>query len=767
MRELLLGLRLLLGSGRGSRARFLLMTLGAAVGVCCLALVLAIPGILATQDARQMAREPICVGDGRKLCDSGDRAPLQLIHTDPYGSRPLTRVFLAKGSTPVEPPPGLDVFPAAGQVFVSPRLHDILRDEPGVSQLLPGKEAGRIAAPGLARPDELYAYIGVDRKDLAQGERMTGFGGKYVRTPTVEDSALDIVRFTLAGVVLLPLAVFLAVCARLSAAARDRRLAALRLLGLSRKGVQRVNAAETVAAAFLGAVLGLGGYWLVNQVVARVGLPGFTWYPSDGSLSASTVAVCLVGCPALAWFVGRFGGRRAADNPLAVRRGAVPKAPAKWGLLPLVPGLGIVAGYCVAGATGHAPRDTSLSSVLMPIAVVLVGVGLVMALPLLSGVLARRVAQSTRSLSLGLAMRRNEVEPGGAFRVATGLVLLIFGASLVQGVLIELDQVTRNTGPTQAYRIGLGTVTYEQQRAFEKVPEVSGHAVVATSWTDLTDADLWTPSIDAVVATCGQLRALVPDLGRCLDGRPSLLVNSANAAMDEEVKPGAGFPFRLRNEEGQRRMMTVKVPRETVTFRDDTGLSRVQSGDVLLPPDLVPAGFRPEDANLTLVSNSAPEAFRTVMDGIGGVDPTVKVWTPGINVDALKQVTIVKTLLGAGMVLGLVIGVAAYLVAATDRAVERRPQVTALALIGARPRTLRAVQVAQVVVPLAAGLLLAVVFGKAAESSYLVTGGGAIFWDGDGVPLLLACAVGVVGLAAVGSLPLVGRRIDPELIRRD
>jgi hypothetical protein len=68
-----------------------------------------------------------------------------------------------------------------------------------------------------------------------------------------------------------------------------------------------------------------------------------------------------------------------------------------------------------------------------------------------------------------------------------------------------------------------------------------------------------------------------------------------------------------------------------------------------------------------------------------------------------------------------------YLVAATDRAVERRPQVTALALSGARARTLRAVQV---VSPLALGLVLAVVVGKMAESSYLVTGGGAVFWDG-------------------------------------
>ncbi|MFF9091968.1 FtsX-like permease family protein [Streptomyces sp. NPDC014776] len=764
MREFLLGLRLLLGSGRGNRVRFLLMVAGGTVGVCCLAMVLAIPGILAAQDARQAAREPGCESPVDGYCSSGDKAALELTRRDPYGARPMTRVFLARGTASMQPPPGLPELPKPGELYVSPRLHDALEREPGLSQLLPGTVRGQIGARGLSSPDELYAYIGVTRDELKDGWRISYFGKSYAPYPTVEPSALEIVRFTLAGVVLLPLAVFLSVCARLSAAARARRLAALRLLGLSSKGVQRVNAAETVAAALCGALLGLGAYWLVNQFVARVGLPGFKWYPSDGSLSATTLLLCLVGCPALAWFVGRAGARRAAANPLQVRRSAVAKRPTRWGLLPLVPGLGIVAGYCVAGATGHAPRDTKVSSILMPIAVALVGLGLVLALPLLSQVLARGIARSTRSVSLGLAMRRNEVEPGGALRVATGLVLLVFAASLVQGVLIELNQVTRYDSPVQAYSIGLDGVTQEHQRGFEKLPGIRGHAVTANSWG--READGLVPSMHVVIATCGQARNMVPEFGRCVEGRPVRLVNPREPDY-EDHKPGDSFPFHLRNEKGDLRVLTVTVPAERVRFDAEPGLAPLDTGDVLLPPSYVPKGFRPEGSFLSLASSSDADTVRSVLDGIGGIDPTTEVTPIGINVDALRQVAIVKTLLAVGMVLGLVIGVAAYLVAAADRAVERRSQVTALALLGARPWTLRAVQVAQVVVPLAVGLVLAVVAGKAAESSYLVTGGGDIFWDGEGVPLLIACALGAVVVAALGSLPLVGRRIDPELIRRD
>ncbi|MEU1510716.1 FtsX-like permease family protein [Streptomyces sp. NPDC005811] len=765
MKELLLGLRLLLGSGRGNRVRFLLMTVGSAIGVCCLAVVLAIPGILSAQDARKASREPDC-SNGLGGCASAEGRGMALTRVDPYGTAPLTRIFVALEGEPIDPPPGLHELPSPGEVFVSPRLHEILKSDPGLTRLLPGRESGLISAAGLAHPDELYAYIGASPEELKGGGHMAEFGVRHTRFPTVEPSTLDILRFTMAGVVLLPLAVFLSVCARLSAASRMRRLAALRLLGLSRRGMQRVNGAETVAAAFMGAVLGLGSYWALNEMVSRVGLPGFKWYPEDGLLSGETLVACLVVCPTLAWFVSLIGARKAAANPLAVRRSAMEKAPRPWGLLPLLPGLGIVIGYCAVGAMGNVPTDTGLSSILMPLAVVLVGVGLVLSLPVFSRAIARRVARSTGSLSLGLAMRRNEVEPGGALRVATGLVLLVFAASLTQGVLIELDQVSKNTSPTQLYTMALDDIPEEKLSALTDLLGIRSHVIQTRSWADVEQLDR-PPSISAVIATCDQLRRVATRLEGCVEGHPARLM-VPGGTYDEASKPGSRFPFHLRNTMGQPRVMEVQVPQSTVLYDDDTAVAMVGSGTVLIPPSLVPTGFLPEGgATLSLASSSAPGTVSSVLEGIAGVDPTIEVETAGVNVTGLQQISVIKTLLAVGMVLGLIIGVAAYLVAATDRAVERKSQVTALALLGARPRTLRAVQVAQVVLPLGVGLLLAVVTGKMAESSYLVTGGGAVFWDGAGVPLLLASALGVVVVAALGALPLVGRRIDPELIRRD
>lgn len=164
MREFLLGLRLLLGAGRGNRVRFLLMAAGGSLGVCCLALVLTIPAILDAHDGRAAARAL------RTSAARTTSAPLVLERSDPHGSKAFTRIFVAPGTrkdTATEAPPGLSRLPAPGEVFVSPRVHDLLRAEPALKGLLPGTEKGLIGGAGLTDPDELYAYVGTTRAELA------------------------------------------------------------------------------------------------------------------------------------------------------------------------------------------------------------------------------------------------------------------------------------------------------------------------------------------------------------------------------------------------------------------------------------------------------------------------------------------------------------------------------------------------------------------------------------------------------------------------
>ncbi|MEI5520944.1 FtsX-like permease family protein [Streptomyces brasiliscabiei] len=761
MREFLLGLRLLFGAGRGNRVRFLLMAGGGSLGVCCLALVLTIPQILDAHDGRAAAREP------RSASARSAQSTLVLQRTDPYGSKPFTRIFIAKGTKGADTaPPGLKRLPDPGEVFLSPRAHDLLRDRPAIASLLPGDEKGLIGATGLAHPDELFAYIGTPRDRIAdEGRALKGWGYSYAPFPAVEPSTLTYIRFALGSLVLLPLGIFLSVCARLSAASRNRRLASLRLLGLSTKGTQRVNAAETVVAALLGALLGLGEYWILNQVMTRTGLPSLRWYPADGALSVTTVVACMVGAPLLAWFVGRASARDAAANPLAVRRTAAPRRPTKWGALLLVAGLGIVAGYCATGFTGQPANSVGPNTILIPAGILLTGLGLVLTLPLLSFALARRLARTTQSLTLNLAMRRNEVEPGSTMRVVTGLVLLVFSASLAQGVLIQLEQVSRPSAPVQDYAISLSTLTADEQRRLAEVPGVRAHAVTMMSWSD-PDGPAGQPYASAVVATCDQLAKLVQRSEGCVDGKVMRL-SDPNSGTGQGARPGDTLVFRIpEGGQGKSQNLSIVLPKDEIAYNgyDPSG---VGGAEVLIPPSALPATVRPEAAEYILTSSSDRDQVRRVLDGIAAVTPTAEINPVGVNIEGLQQIAVLETLLGVGMIMGLVIGTAAFVVSATDRAVERRAQVTAITLIGARARTMRTVQCVQVVLPLSIGLALALVTGKLAEASYLITGGSEIYWDFAGLPVLALAAAGVAALSAVGTLPLVGRRIDPELIRRD
>ncbi|MEU6945719.1 FtsX-like permease family protein [Streptomyces sp. NPDC046316] len=759
MNPFLLGMLLVWRGGRRGRARFLLMTFGCSLGVACLAAVLTIPAILAAHDARSAAREPQTNYELKEGWSTSDT--IAHSHEDAYGSQPLRRLFVARSvSRPAPTPPGLDRLPVAGEVIVSPQLRKVLAEEPGVAGLLPGKVSGTIGPEGLTGPDELFAYIGSSHAQLPNDEhlwRVDFFGSTYAASEVVEESTLDILRFTLVCVVLLPLAVFLSVCARLSAESRARRLAALRLVGMSVKDTLRVNAGETVSAAFLGALLGIGGYLVVNEIMARIGLPGLHWYPADGRPEATTLAACLVLCPALAWFVGRRSARAAALTPLSIRRTTEHKPPRMHGTLLLLPGLGVIGGYCTLGVLGKDPSGGSASSLLVPAAVLLTGAGLVFGLPPITMWLARRLAHTTRSLSLALAMRRAEVQPGASLRVATGLVLLVYATSLTQGVLVELSQVSRNTSPVQEYRINLADLTPQQRESMIKAEGVRAHSIGTPSWSPAERTS--DPSIQVTIATCAQLAAFSKSSHGCVEGKILRLGRPGNPPGAE---PDKSFPILLDN--GTK--FTIDVPEEVLTVHAYETYD-LSAGEVLVPPSLLPSGTLPAEGRLVLASASDPRTVRKVLDGIGTIAPTATVEPVGIVITSLAQLTVIRSLLAAGMVLGLVISVAAFVVSVADRAMERRGQVAALGLLGARAATLRVVQCAQVVLPLGLGLGAAVVTGWLAESSYLITGGGAVHWDWSGLPLLLVCCLGVLIAAALASLPLVQRHIDPEHIRRD
>ncbi|WP_437115071.1 FtsX-like permease family protein [Streptomyces flaveolus] len=102
---------------------------------------------------------------------------------------------------------------------------------------------------------------------------------------------------------LLPVAVFIAAAVRFGGERRDRRLAALRLVGADGRMTRRIAGGEALAGALLGLVLGAGFFLLGRQSAVLLTVRDISVFPSDLDPSPALVALVAVAVPAAAVLV--------------------------------------------------------------------------------------------------------------------------------------------------------------------------------------------------------------------------------------------------------------------------------------------------------------------------------------------------------------------------------------------------------------------------------------------------------------------------------
>ena len=202
-------------------------------------------------------------------------------------------------SSPV--PPGIPRDPAPGQYYASPALVALLRGAPAdqLADRYPGQLAGTIGDAALPSPSSLVIIVGRTPAQLAA----TPYSVRVTSIPTtvpadtrgvvnakglsysppngqIPPSTSDLILSVVALAILAPVLIFIATATRLSAARREERFAAMRLVGATRKQVSVLAAVESTVAALLGVALGFGIFFLLRDPVAghavhrRAVLPG-------------------------------------------------------------------------------------------------------------------------------------------------------------------------------------------------------------------------------------------------------------------------------------------------------------------------------------------------------------------------------------------------------------------------------------------------------------------------------------------------------------
>jgi hypothetical protein len=117
--------------------------------------------------------------------------------------------------------------------------------------------------------------------------------------------------------------------------------------------------------------------------------------------------------------------------------------------------------------------------------------------------------------------------------------------------------------------------------------------------------------------------------------------------------------------------------------------------------------------------------------------------------------------------LGFLLGLMSFIVAAVDRALERRPAVATLVVLGTPVRVLRAVQRVELLVPLAMALSAAVAVGTLCSAGYLRVSGLQRGWYAPSTAAALALAAVGVAATLASTRVVIGRRPSPESLRRE
>ena len=249
--DLVLGVRLAVGGGRTSWVRLVLGTIGIGLAVTVLLLAAAAPHAIAERNHRARAGVPV-------VSEVAGADPLYIAPVSTtFRGRGIFLEYLSPGGPRAPLPPGLDRIPSPGEIVVSPDLAALLASDDGalLRPRFPGTIIGTIGQEGLHDPHDLTAYFGAD--STLRKNPFYAFGADARMS---EPLPAGLLALLIVGVVTLltPVLVFITTSARIAGAARDRRLAAIRLAGADGRQARRIAAAESLASGATGLVFGAG-----------------------------------------------------------------------------------------------------------------------------------------------------------------------------------------------------------------------------------------------------------------------------------------------------------------------------------------------------------------------------------------------------------------------------------------------------------------------------------------------------------------------------
>jgi hypothetical protein len=773
-RDLAMGVRFTVTGGREGWTRAVLTGIGVGLGVALLLLTTAIPNALSDRRDREAARTDITYSTDR-IPKGDDTLVVADVDTEFRDATVRGRALEIEG--PRAPlPPGVDKAPAVGEMVVSPALKELLESDSGklLRERLPERIVGTIGESGLIGSQELAFVRGADdlapRIDSYRINRIDHFGVSS-QGGERSDPVLLLLVLVVFVVLLMPVAVFIAAAVRFGGERRDRRLAALRLVGSDSGMTRRIAAGEALAGAVLGLAFGTVFFLTGRQLAGTAEVFGISVFPSYLNPSPLLALLVAVAVPAAAVLVTLFALRGVVIEPLGVVRTSKPARRRLWWRL-LLPVAGLAMLYPMIG---QGRDEGEFNQFLVTGGVVLLLVGVTALLPWFVETVVARLGRGP--VSWQLAVRRLQLSSGTAARMVNGIAVAVAGAIALQMLFAGVDSdYTRETGKDVEWaqmEVSLPNGVPVTPAA-GKLRETKGVKEVHAYFEGYVGDRAMEPDATTMmtVGDCADLREIA-GLSSCRDGDVFAVRGAewdTGVDLGKLVVPGRKLYLDPSYEGGEKSLeIPWTVPQGVKSAKPRTGLvADIDRGGFLLTPKALQAALMPGlngHAYLRL-DESVPDVRDRVRNTAAAVDPMASPvnWTAAERTDRFDAIR-TGLFVGAACVLAL-IG-ASLLVSQLEQLRERRKLLSALVAFGTRRRTLSLSVLWQTAIPIALGLVLATGVGLTLGTVLLKMTSTPVSVDWAGVLSMTGIGAAVVLVVTLASLPPLLRLMRPEGLRTE
>lgn len=749
--------------GPRSRKRFILTAIVMAVASVFLLIGSAALPLSEAQRDREADRSPTL----ERGAVRSDGTLLTRGWTDVYLDRELSVNEVAPIRSDAPPPPGLERLPRPGEIVVSPEVEAALRTDEPLRERYPQSIIGTVGDAGLIGPREWTVWIGVATDAFPVDYfPASGWGAKPEDRPPLPGGLRLAVPVGLAAL-LLPLLALVVNAVRWGSPERDRRLAALRLSGMSAVEVRVITAVEIGMAAVVGS-LGGGVAFLALAAAVAARLPGAGAFLTDVLPPIPAAAAIVVGLPVFATATAVIALRRVVVNPIGVvRRSAVVRS-GRWQLVPLAVGL-LTACWLVA-----TERTGDAAVVPLFLAAALIMIGLLVSAPTLCLGVASLMLRLGRGPAVFLAARRAQASAATSARVVGVVALLVCASGWFLAVLPLADGGNPASLTQLQQRLAPHTFLASVERAPRpgelNLPGVTGVAHLVD--VELGGSGEGYSSFHATAGDCTELSSVLRSpLPACGPGSTYLAPGDREGNRLGTGESLAAYQFKSESADGIEYVELGPVRPGKLIHNALDGL-----GDLAIGAGIVPVSRIPQQA---LQDASAQQLLVTVSSSDPIVVERVRTAIEGLQEGSQRRVRDVETLIRdaqsvsrtyrqlalAGLVLAFVVSTLSLTVALLDRLLEERRGIAALRAQGVTVRSLRLILLGQTAANLLPGALAGMVcaipmieaFSTASDGSELT-----VPWL-QLAAIASGCAVAVLG-AVLLMLPALREAIDTRLL---